>query len=361
MHNLSLEYLPIFEKAVQQSDSVVFAYAINENRFIYLNAGFENLWNMKRDLINPNNLIDTIDKEDQEYLIQGYREILQGKEKSELEFRLNSNGQTRWMKTTIHLVKDEVKGSVLVGFSEDITHWKENEAKTQKYAAKKDSVLEILSHDLANPLNSIQGLSSLILEELKGHDLPEVNKLIELIKKTSERSVMMIREFVKQEFLESKNAMFAKERVDLVKKMKEIIDQYQESEKEISKTFLLKTNQDSIFIHIDAYKFSQIINNLISNSIKFTNDDGHIELILEEKKDMVLITLADNGIGIPEKYHADLFDKFTPARRRGLKGEPSTGLGMSIIKTIVEWHGGEIWFESEEGKGTIFYMLIPKF
>ena len=91
----------------------------------------------------------------------------------------------------------------------------------------------------------------------------------------------------------------------------------------------------------------QVINNLISNSIKFTPDGGEITVSLEEKENTVLITVADTGIGIPEKYHDTLFDKFTRARRPGIKGEPSVGLGMSIIKTIVEWHQGTIWFESQ--------------
>jgi two-component system sensor histidine kinase VicK len=74
----------------------------------------------------------------------------------------------------------------------------------------------------------------------------------------------------------------------------------------------------------------------------------------------VVISISDTGIGIPKAFHDTLFEKFTSARRRGLKGEVSTGLGMSIIKTIVEWHGGSIWFNSEENVGTTFFIEIPK-
>jgi len=81
---------------------------------------------------------------------------------------------------------------------------------------------------------------------------------------------------------------------------------------------------------------------------------------VKERANTVLVTVADTGIGIPEKYHATLFEKFTRARRPGIKGEPSVGLGMSIIKTIVEWHKGKIWFESAENKGSTFYIELPK-
>ncbi|KQS36369.1 sensor histidine kinase KdpD [Pedobacter sp. Leaf194] len=104
----------------------------------------------------------------------------------------------------------------------------------------------------------------------------------------------------------------------------------------------------------------QVINNLISNSLKFTPDGGNIDIYIQENKRNIVVSVADNGIGIPKKHHAALFDKFTSARRSGLKGEQSTGLGMSIIKAIVDWHNGNIWFESEEKKGTKFFIELPK-
>jgi two-component system sensor histidine kinase VicK len=74
----------------------------------------------------------------------------------------------------------------------------------------------------------------------------------------------------------------------------------------------------------------------------------------------VLITIQDNGIRIPAHLQEGLFEKFTKARRPGLRGEESVGLGMSIIKTIVEWHQGKIYFESEENKGSTFYIELPR-
>lgn len=99
---------------------------------------------------------------------------------------------------------------------------------------------------------------------------------------------------------------------------------------------------------------------MISNAIKFASDGGEITLRIEEQEEHVLFTVEDNGVGIPAHLQEGLFEKFPKARRPGLKGEPSTGLGMSIIKTIVEWHNGRIWFESEENKGAIFYIELPK-
>jgi len=101
------------------------------------------------------------------------------------------------------------------------------------------------------------------------------------------------------------------------------------------------------------------INNLVSNAIKFTKDDGIIDISIKEDHHTVLISVSDIGIGIPQEHHNSLFDKFTPAGRTGLHGEVSNGLGMSIIKTIIEWHHGQIWFKSEENVGTTFYISLP--
>src|SRR5690606_36669224 len=127
-----------------------------------------------------------------------------------------------------------------------------------------------------------------------------------------------------------------KQRVDIVNKISSMILQYQQSPRSIPQRFSFTTSSDSIYVSIDESKFLQAINNLLSNSLKFTAEDGHIEIsITEPDEKNILIMIRDNGIGIPADMQPFIFDKFTRARRRGLHGEPTTG-GMSIIKTIVE-------------------------
>ena len=138
------------------------------------------------------------------------------------------------------------------------------------------------------------------------------------------------------------------------------MEEYKPHQGDLRLKFSCRANREMIYADVDEDKFLQVINNLIGNSMKFTPDGGTISINIEEKEQSVLIAVADTGVGIPERFHATLFDKFSEARRTGLKGEPSTGLGMSIIKTIVEWHEGRIWFESEENKGTTFYIEIPR-
>jgi two-component system sensor histidine kinase VicK len=94
---------------------------------------------------------------------------------------------------------------------------------------------------------------------------------------------------------------------------------------------------------------------MISNAIKFTPNGGRIGMRLAPQGERVVVSVADTGVGIPE---ALLFDKFTKARRPGLRGEQSTGLSMSVINTIVGLHQGRIWFDSTEGTGTTFHIEL---
>jgi two-component system sensor histidine kinase VicK len=352
----------LFEEAAKRTDKVYFAFDIKTKQFLYLNPAFEQLLNKSIEDIYKKTeyLLESIHAEDRKYLFQVYHEIINGEEKKEVEFRIQyPDGSFRWILMAPFLIEESGK-SVLVGVAEDYTNRRDKNQNMQEFAAKKDSIMEILSHDLAGPLNNIKGIAAVLADELKGKEHPKLDKLTRIIEETSERSIRLIREFVKVEFLQSEKSELVKVRVDMVEKMKEVLEQYEGSEHEIQKTFHFNISDEPIFASIDLYKFTQVLNNLISNAIKFTGDEGEITVTLKDKQENIFISVADNGIGIPAKYHENLFEKFTKARRNGLKGEPSTGLGMSIIKTIVEWHNGKIWFESEENKGTAFYLEIPK-
>jgi two-component system sensor histidine kinase VicK len=164
---------------------------------------------------------------------------------------------------------------------------------------------------------------------------------------------------VNQEFLESESVSVNKNRIEVVSKIKFIIDNFKVVEKNISKNFVVKSSEEKLYADLDEVKFMQVLTNLVSNAIKFTPDGGEILITIEKNEDTLLMTVADNGVGIPKAVQPHLFEKFTRARRPGIKGEKSVGLGMYIIKRIVDLHEGKIWFTSEENKGTTFYVEIP--
>ena len=119
------------------------------------------------------------------------------------------------------------------------------------------------------------------------------------------------------------------------------------------------TNKHHLMLFVDDVKIIRVLNNLIINAIKFSHEGSTIQIKTFTAASNIIITVADNGIGIPETMASRLFDPFTPAKRKGTNGEHTFGLGLYITKQIVEAHNGNIWFKSEPGRGTTFYVELP--
>jgi two-component system sensor histidine kinase VicK len=352
-----------FETITQQTNQVFFIYNLGSQEVEYVGGAFEKVFDCQREefLRSPQSLMQRVHPEDRAYIQEMIKQLDREDEKKNGEFRLLLDDENiRWICLTAYTYRNKDGERVVTGFVEDITKSKEYTFNLLKYNAKKDSTLEILSHDLASPMNNLQGLARLVAEHTESYGDTQLKQMLELMQETCKRGVELIRDFVAAEFLESSNVDLKKQRVDIVEKVRSVIDNYQQGEGLIPKVFQFSASRKKIFLYADDMKFMQVINNLISNAIKFTPDGGMIATRVEDQAAAVLITVQDNGVGIPQHLQAGLFEKFTKARRPGLKGEKSTGLGMSIIKTIVEWHGGKIWFESKEGEGSTFFIQIPK-
>jgi len=353
-----------------QADQVYFVFDFSSHQFSYLNAAFETVWKRNPECVlqNPRSILDTIHPEDRKYMLETYHRLLAHGVKTNLEFRIVwPDGSERWIRLLVYPIVEEEELRFAAGVAEDDSQRKKNFFYMQEINAKKNSTLEILSHDLKAPLGIIHSFASLIEKRLKGHPNPDVFEWIGLIQQTCQRSINLIHDFVSQEFLESTAVEINKVRLDLVWEIRQVIETYKKSEESLSKKFEFTYSHPHIYVEVDSMKFVQVINNLISNAIKFTHDQGIVGIHIEKKQPSdggsgtVLISVRDNGIGIPLQMQPYLFDKFTKARRPGIRGEDSVGLGMSIIKTIVEWHKGKIWFTSEENKGTSFFIEIPRY
>ncbi|MDB5119096.1 MAG: ATPase [Sphingobacteriales bacterium] len=345
----------------RQVEQVIFAFDTRLNRFEFLNAGFERVLNRDRKFIDPASLIEMIHVEDREYLKKCFYELQNGMQEKDVEFRIQGHQQKdKWIHAKVFVSKEHSKGNMIMGFAEDITPQKDYIFVLSKYADKKNAVLNILSHDLAAPLGSIQNISFLLKTRLKENDDKEVHQLLGLIDKVTKKGTRLIQDFVKEEFIQSAEAAIVPTRINIIEKLHQLVEEYQAQQNEMKQTFHFEAHGAPIFIKVDETKFMQVINNLLSNAMKFTPAGGHIYIRLEETEKAVILQIRDTGIGIPKKYHAHLFDKFSDAGRIGINGEPSVGLGMSIIKTILDWHQANISFESTEGVGTTFNIEIPR-
>lgn len=342
-----------------RSSDLYFVFDLSPDRFTYINPACIAFFGLTSIEVSSASIFDMIHPDDQRYMLSKLDTCISGGVVTDVECRVRRAGNERWLRINLMLA-DQDGERLLIGQAEDITAYKAKIEVLNNHNNKKNSILNILAHDLAGPIGTIGNLSSLLEKEITQLNNSSVDRYIALINKITKSCIKLIRDFIDREFIESAKVKLIKSRVEIIDKIRLTTEDYFAMQQVLLVQFSCHSNKNSVFVEIDEDKFMQVINNLISNSLKFTPEGGKIDIYIKENKREVLISVADTGIGIPEKYHATLFDKFSDARRSGLKGEQSTGLGMSIIKTIVEWHDGRIWFESEVGKGTTFFIQLPK-
>ncbi|WP_026464936.1 PAS domain-containing sensor histidine kinase [Adhaeribacter aquaticus] len=352
----------ILEQLVEQMDKAFFIYDVAPQKLRYINPAFEEIFETERSslLTNPESYLASIDPEDQDYVKKRVKSILK---QSQLvtEFKhLTPRNKVKWISLqTFHILNEDDTKSI-VGIAEDVTNKKVNQATLLKYADKKDTVLHTMSHDLSGPINLIKNLARVIDTESLNYHNNKISEALSYIQQTCEQSIKLITNLLTNEFLESSEIGLRKIRFNLVPKIQNILDAFKSAEINFKRNVKFNYTAEVIYIIADEVKIIQVVNNLLHNANKFTHEGGSIVIDLEEEEDFVLIKVTDNGIGIPADLQPHIFEKFTPARRPGIRGEEPVGLGLSIVKNMVELHHGSIWVTSEEGQGTTFFVEIPK-
>lgn len=351
------------EQIGELSEDLYLIYNAKAGKLEYIGAAFQKIWSKPASAYydKPSLLLDSIHPEDKAYVLEFLSQIYSTRKTGTIEFRILLDEQTKkYILLKVLPLSNPAQQQLFVGIATDITIIKSNILYAEKINARKNSTLEVLAHDLKTPLGMINMMAQAIQQHAKNTPEDAIGNYLQVIQKLCERNISLIRDLVNQEFLESTQVDLRKERADIVFGITDVIENYRKSSDIILKQFKISSSAKKIYLQFDTLKLMQVFNNLISNAIKFTYDNGMIEVDITEKEKSVLVTVRDNGIGIPLEFHDVLFEKFTPARRTGLKGEKPVGLGMSIIKTIVELHGGKISFESQVDAGSTFYITIPK-
>ncbi len=234
--------------------------------------------------------------------------------------------------------------------SQHFVKLKELEAKNQEIEllnVQKSEILAFVAHDLRNPLNNIEGISEILVTENKDTDL------VKLILKSTVHAKKIINDLIESEKTEQE---LLKEKINILDFLNDELEKWQIN---TVRKIILKNNDVDVMVNINVSKFERVLDNLISNGLKFSKKDTPIDIILDQNNDNVEITVKDYGIGIPNSLLPQLFNKFSKAGRTGFNGEKSTGLGLHISKKIVEQHGGKLSVYSKENEGTSFVISLP--
>ena len=223
----------------------------------------------------------------------------------------------------------------------------------------KDRIMSIIAHDINNKISI--GLGYLDLMQMAGNKASqeEQQKYLKQAIQAGQGCASLVEELRDYGKLSDESNDIALKTTNLIKALDKIVESHQPKALTKKITLTLNSEKDVLFCDLHQAKFSRIMENLLSNAIKFSYEEKAVSVNVEVRDKHALIAVQDQGIGIPEKIRSQLFSAFTNVGRKGTQNEKSTGLGLYIVKKLVQQHRGKVWFESTEGKGSCFYVQLP--
>lgn len=228
----------------------------------------------------------------------------------------------------------------------------EKNLEVQLLNHQKSEILSFVAHDLRNPLNNIEALTRIVIEEIPEQAATEM----QLILSSTRQAKSIIDDLL--EIAQHNKAPFQLQNTNIVTFMNNICSNWQKNLNNERK-IILNAPEQVLFAAVNPSKLTRVIDNLIGNGLKFSKSGTPINIDISSSEAHCVIRITDFGIGIPQNLQQLLFDQFSKAGRPGLKGEKSIGLGLHISRQIIEQHGGSLTVSSKENEGTTFKISLP--
>jgi two-component system sensor histidine kinase VicK len=329
----------------QMADGLI---AVNNEGFvIHVNPTFMKMLGLKEEDINGSVYDKIFGKYNENLTLKNIKNknISQGSEIIKLE-----NGDI--LRANFVYLKNEnnqVKGLILV--LQDITEHEKLDNMRKEFVAN-------VSHELKTPITTVKSYTETLLDGAM-EDKEICSSFLNVINTESDRMARLVSDLLQLSRLDYKKTSFNFSRFDIDNLIKDVVNKLEISFKEKNHILKLGLNDENIIINGDKDKIEQVLQNILTNAIKYTPQNGIISVDVKKQKKYVLISISDNGVGIPKEDIPRIFERFyrvDKARSRDMGG---TGLGLSIAKHIVEEHGGDILVQSEVEKGTTFKIKLP--
>jgi signal transduction histidine kinase len=221
----------------------------------------------------------------------------------------------------------------------------------------KDEFFALVSHELRTPLTSIIGYLELVLDDEEELS-EEARRFLEVVERTAKRLLRLVGDMLFVAQVEAGRLSLESHAVDLERVTSESVEAARPAAERSGVELTLQVEPVPP-IQGDRDRFGQMLDNLISNALKFTPDDGRVDVRLADGGDRAIVEVSDTGMGIPDAEQQRLFERFFRASSATSRAVPGAGLGLTIVKTIVEAHGGNVSLTSVEGEGTTVRVELP--
>jgi PAS domain S-box-containing protein len=296
------------------------------------------------------------------------QKAIKGEKEFNTEFRVIwPDGSIRYIRALAYVQRDKSgKPLRMVGTNWDITEQKMAEAEIrtkneelEKLNSEKDRFFSIIAHDLRGPFNGFLGLTQIMAEQLKSLTLNELQDISKGLNQSANNLFNLLNNLLEWARMQRGSTSFEPKPVMLLPFATATVQPIVElaNKKGIEMSLHIPEN---LQVNADQNMLSSTLRNLASNAVKFTAAGGKVNLsATTTADDYTQFSVKDTGIGMDAETLANMFKLDVSISRKGTDGEPSTGLGLLLCKDFIGKHGGKIWVESEEGKGSTFYFTLP--
>ena len=322
----------------------------SENRLIVLNRAAEKIFDIRKDEVLRNHFLEVIKNEE---IFEQVKRTLGGEkneEKNYVDVNLEKDGEKKYFRVKSKPIKNEQREIIgVVTLMQDITKLKEVDSMKSEFVST-------VSHEFRTPLTSMGMAVNLMLDGTTGDINEEQRELLQALKEDQERLNSLVSDLLDLSRIESGKIQMDIQPNSLYEIVENALSPFHIQLKENDVKLKIDVSEDLPKVKADFNKISWVIANLVGNALRYVPKDGTGKIEISAKKTMnkVLVSVSDNGTGIPEDMQEKIFEKFVKAN----DSQGGTGLGLAISREIMLAHGGEIWVSSKQGAGSTFYFTL---
>jgi PAS domain S-box-containing protein len=365
----------LLDSIVESLPTPLFLKDADELRFARVNRAAEELWGLPRETLIGRSDRDFFPPEQAEFFIGKDRRVLNDQQLLDIpEEPLETRALgTRYLHTRkVPIVDETGRSRYLLGISLDITDQKLAAAELERLLGQladqneqlraldrlKDEFVALVSHELRTPLTSILGYLELVQEGEAGEISDEQARFLAIIDRNARRLLRLVGDLLLVAQIEAGRLAIEREPCDLVQLASDCVEAARPQALDQAIELALE-GEARVEVLGDRTRLAQLLDNLVSNAIKFTPEGGLVRVRLTRAERRAVVGVSDTGMGIPPEEQASLFQRFFRSSEATRRAIPGTGLGLTITKAIVDAHGGSIDVESTLGSGTTFVVELP--